>query len=189
MKPTLQQANQVLNLISQKDPSEKQLQALFASGLLSDLLDADTSRTDREKFRELLGLNMIAIGVSDISDLQPPYAGWKVIKQAAIPIGTVTLKLTEFLEKGETVEGEEMLKRAVTHFFMFGLRHANALLAKADRIPEKWRQYCCVFPGTICEDPSGIQRVPCLRFGRRWYLVWIELNRTWGRGDCLVVCK
>lgn len=72
-KATLKQANQVLNLISQKDPPSDQLQALFASGLLSDLLDANVDSVDRDKFRELIGLKPFlpefTIGMSDVSDL------------------------------------------------------------------------------------------------------------------------
>ena len=54
---TLAQGNQVLNLILQKDVPCEQLQELLASGLLSDLLDANIQQVDRVKFREVLGLS------------------------------------------------------------------------------------------------------------------------------------
>ena len=53
-KSTFGQALQALNLIHAKDPSSERLTALYNSGLLSDLLDADPTKIDREAFRASL---------------------------------------------------------------------------------------------------------------------------------------
>ena len=106
-KATLKQANQILNLISQKDSSSQQLQALYASGLFSDLLDANVDQVSREKFREMLGLKPLlpsfTIGVRDTSDIQPPYDDREVLEDAKSPIGTLELKLAELLLELRTV--------------------------------------------------------------------------------------
>ena len=55
-KSTFGQALQALNLIHAKDLSSERLTALYNSGLLSDLLDADPAKINREAFRaSLLG--------------------------------------------------------------------------------------------------------------------------------------
>lgn len=53
---TLAQGNQVLNLILQKKKSAEELQELFTSGLLSDLLDADPKSVKRREFQRFLRL-------------------------------------------------------------------------------------------------------------------------------------
>ena len=54
---TLAQGNQVLNLILQKRTPSKQLQKLLASGLLSDILDANLENgVNRNTFRSVIGL-------------------------------------------------------------------------------------------------------------------------------------
>ena len=55
--PTLAQGNQVLSLILQKIQSSSQLQFLFASGILSDLLEVDARGVNRGNFRIFLGLD------------------------------------------------------------------------------------------------------------------------------------
>ncbi len=59
------------------DTPSEQLQALFASGLLADLRDADISKVDREKFRRML----------DLGPLNPRPLNTKFLKV----LGTVTL--------------------------------------------------------------------------------------------------
>lgn len=54
MKSTLDQAKQVLNLFSQKNLSEEELQKLFSSGLLSDILDCDPEKVNRGHLQKLL---------------------------------------------------------------------------------------------------------------------------------------
>lgn len=54
MKATLGQAAKLLQLIVQSGKTEEELQELYASGLLTDLLKADVKRVDRNKFQQLL---------------------------------------------------------------------------------------------------------------------------------------
>lgn len=53
---TLKQARKVLDLIADKEVPEDQLQKLLESGLLADLLDANTEAVNREDFRRAIGL-------------------------------------------------------------------------------------------------------------------------------------
>ncbi len=68
---TLPQAVQVLDLIRKKEISLEQLQALLASGLLADLLDADVGKINRSDFRKFCGL-----GPTDAKDLPT----WKTLR-------------------------------------------------------------------------------------------------------------
>lgn len=133
---------------------------------------------------------IFTIGVSDTSDIQPPYGDWKVLEDSIGPTGILELKLAEFLEKGETsVSGEEMLKRAKKKGFTPGLRHAKAFLANEDRIPKELRRNFLVFPGTVCGF-SGGRSVPFLYWcGSRWCLDWGCLGLEWFGSGRLVVCK
>src|SRR4051812_16721051 len=56
---TLRQGNQVLNLILQQETPREQLQKLFATGLLSDLLSGNLDGVNRNHFRKMLGLRPI----------------------------------------------------------------------------------------------------------------------------------
>ena len=194
MSATLKQANQFLNLISQKDKSSVELQALYASGLLSDLLDADVSQVDREKFRELLGIKSflpLTIRVSDTSDVEPPFRGWKILKDAKTPIGTLRLKLAEFLKRGESsVIGMEMLRRSDRYGFTLGLRHAKALLAKEDSIPKEWQKYSLVFLGTVGEGSIGGRFIPRLCWDRdHWSSDWLAPGSDYDGNFRIVVCE
>ena len=53
---TLAQANHFLTLINQKGVQAEQLQELYESGLLADLLDANVGEVNRDDFRKLCGL-------------------------------------------------------------------------------------------------------------------------------------
>ena len=54
-KATLPQARKLLELIAINHVSEKQLQQLFESGLLTDLIVANVSKVDRATFIRVLG--------------------------------------------------------------------------------------------------------------------------------------
>ena len=57
MKPaTLKQAGKVLKLVEETEIPLEQLQKLLASGLLSDLLNANMDEINRDEFRKLCGL-------------------------------------------------------------------------------------------------------------------------------------
>jgi len=53
------QAANLLTLVSNRGTSSEQVQKLYSSGLLADLLDANVDKVNREEFRKLLGLGPI----------------------------------------------------------------------------------------------------------------------------------
>lgn len=56
---TLKQANKILDLV--KNVPREQVQKVIASGLLSDLLNANVDAIDRDVFRQLVGLKKIPV--------------------------------------------------------------------------------------------------------------------------------
>jgi len=58
-KATFGQALQALNLIHAKDPTAERLTALYNSGILADVLDADLSKVERDAVRAALKLGSI----------------------------------------------------------------------------------------------------------------------------------
>lgn len=191
MKPaTLKQAAKILSLF--EDTPGKQIQAILASGLLADVRDANVASVNRDEHRKVLGLMALSPATLTIQvmprELKPPYDGWKLVENAGSPAGTLTLCLAEFLECGEKfVSGEVMRERAKKHNWVLGEVHARALLDAQDRIPEDWRLFYLVFPGTIWRCPEGRFRVRYLYWGgRRWGLDWVWLERSWYRGVRLV---
>ncbi len=60
---TLSQGNEILNLILKKRVPASQIQALLESGLLSDILDANTEEIDRFEFLRFVGLRNKAMSV------------------------------------------------------------------------------------------------------------------------------
>lgn len=94
--------------------------------------------------------------------------GWKLKNDREIRDGEFILELLDFFQKKEShVSGNELVKRAKEKDALFGQRHAEALLRNKDKIPEKWRKYVLVFPGTVWRDSRGDLRVPCLRWHDR----------------------
>lgn len=65
---TLRQASQVLSLLSKKGTSRGQVQKLFTSGFLSDLLDANLDNVDRDEFRKMLGLIKLKTSTTILSN-------------------------------------------------------------------------------------------------------------------------
>lgn len=123
----------------------------------------------------------VAIHVSETGTLQPPYEGWELVEDAAIPVGTLELELAEFLKPGEnSIRGTEIRERAKKSDPMLGERLARALLEKQERIPENWRKFYLVFPGTVWRYRDGRLGVPYLDwYGGRWYLYFRWLERDW----------
>lgn len=87
-------------------------------------------------------------------------------------------ELADFLKKGEKgVLGEEMMARAKDK--SLGQLHAEAMLRNAPAIPEDYRRYILVFPGTMWLDDNGSFRVPCLYCRKGdWSLVFTCLEIT-----------
>ncbi len=88
--------------------------------------------------------------------------GWKLLEDVPL-VGTPTLELAEFLRDGESyVKGEVMLSRAKELGNMASQRHAERMLACAGQIPESWRDFYLVFPGTVWQGTIGDRYVPYL---------------------------
>lgn len=79
---TLKQAGKVLKLVEETEIPLEQLQKLLASGLLSDLLNANVDEMNRDEFRKLCGLSPVVFPI------------WKTIK-----IGTSLLRTAEDFRK------------------------------------------------------------------------------------------
>lgn len=74
-KGTFGQAQQVLNLIIQKGLTTEQIHALYCSGLLSDLLEADVKNVNREEFQKVIGIYSDYFIQPDRS-VKPKYPNW-----------------------------------------------------------------------------------------------------------------
>jgi hypothetical protein len=71
--PTFDQAFQLLSVVREADKTLEGLQALYATGLLSDLLKTeDPAKVDREAFRKLLGFDpssfRVKMGAAETTD-------------------------------------------------------------------------------------------------------------------------
>ena len=129
----------------------------------------------------------VAIQVSAVV-LQPPYEGWELVDNDPNPVGTLELELSEFLEPGEKyVEGDVMRDRAKKSGLMLGEQHARALLEQQECIPEAWRKFYLVFPGTVWRGRGGGLSVPYLYwYGGRWDLGFGWLGGGWVSGGRFV---
>ncbi len=115
--------------------------------------------------------------------------GWKYLSDTKEPTGELALELVEFLKEGETfINGEELIKRAEEKHILLGQRHAEALLKNQGTIPEEWRRYYLVFPGSVLQIiPRGARRVPYLSWdGRRWCLLFHWFGNDFHSGGRLV---
>lgn len=61
---TLDQAKHILVLFGQKKLSKEDMNVLFKSGILSDLLDANLSQVNRDDFRRALGLHSLSMKIN-----------------------------------------------------------------------------------------------------------------------------
>lgn len=116
--------------------------------------------------------------------------GWKLLSDVPHD-GNPTLELAEFLHDDEShVNGEVMLSRATELELMAGQRHAERMLGQVGQIPESWRTFVLVFPGTVWRDTHG-RSVPFLDWtGDEWHLYWGWLDNGWFRNGRLVsLCK
>lgn len=110
---------------------------------------------------------------------------WSDVKE---PTGELTLELVEFLEKGEnSIGGEVLVRRAKQKNVLLGQRHAEALLENQGTIPQKWRKYYLVFPGSVLQDSTGHRIVPIICWGGGcWYLDFLWLKRIFSSDARLV---
>ena len=116
--------------------------------------------------------------------------GWTLIEDVSEPgeISISSLELLSFLKSGESfVSGNTMADCAKENGANLGQRQAEYLLSHQEDIPQEWRQYYLVFPGTVWQAAHGYRGVPCLGWdGGRWDLRFGWLGSVWDAGDRLV---
>ncbi|GEM_PF-2137483 len=102
--------------------------------------------------------------------------------------GEVMFELTEFLKSSESwVKGTVMADRAKELGANPGQKHAEWLEEHQDRIPEEFRKFHLIFPGTLWRDARGDRSVPCLGWGGgRWCLYFFWLGGGWHSGGRLL---
>lgn len=166
--PTFYQAQHLLTLVKEKGLPAEQLQALFDSGLLADLLDANVEAVDRDLFRKHLGLTPVELRFTlDYSmSLQEMIAAGQYdwvnpdITAKRFPLtgkGTHDL-VGKLIHLNRPVSSEEV----VAELDKMGLRPATIeeLLAFG-AAPDLQRNFPVLALGSSCLVDSG-RRVACL---------------------------
>jgi len=107
-----------------------------------------------------------------VAKIDRDMTGWTCLEPVGAEEGEFEPTLCEFLREGEnSINGEEMIRRAKEQGVLTGLRHAEAMLRNQERIPVEWRKHYLVFP-EVWQGPGGGRNVFYLYWGgRRWYLV------------------
>ncbi len=93
--------------------------------------------------------------------------GWQLIEDALEPeeISAAEIELALFQDEDEeTLFGDDAVERMAERPNKLGQRHAEYLLDRQDEIPEEFRRYSLVFPGTVWLSPDGNHQVPCATF-------------------------
>jgi hypothetical protein len=91
--------------------------------------------------------------------------GWELLEDATEParISGETIELVPILnEEDGYILGEEMVERTRALAGRLGQRHAEHFLDNPQEIPESFRQYSLIFPGTIWVGKDRNHHVPCL---------------------------
>lgn len=103
--------------------------------------------------------------------------GWDNVENVEL-VGDPTLELAEFLKEDEFyVSGYAIRERAKAMNGLTGQLHAERLLGQQETIPNEWRQFYLLFPGTVWHYSDGDMCIPYLGWdGSRWYLDWCWLD-------------
>ena len=119
--------------------------------------------------------------------------GWTLLEEGQLDKKQETLEIISFLENGESyVTGTLMRKRAIKMGGLVGQHHAEQILKQVSDIPDEWKKWYLVFPGTTWRNPDGDVCVPYLFFyGDEWVLDFRRVgNDGWNVYDRVVrVCK
>lgn len=182
---TLGQAAKILSLFS--ETSSEQVQAILASGLLTDLRDANIAGVDRNAFRQVVGLkhlnsSLLTVGYKVAPSLVKLRVDTHLDRKdvATIDLSRVERVLT--LRPGENrISGHENLKRLkATGKTLLDVRVLEELLKNSHLIPEEWKNGITFFWGTIFFGSDGGPCVVDLYWGGDrwcWYDRW--LNDDW----------
>ncbi|MCX6763464.1 MAG: hypothetical protein NTZ97_01890 [Candidatus Moranbacteria bacterium] len=109
---------------------------------------------------------------------------WKIIKDSKIESKDKVLRLKNPFKKKSAakkivriLKGTELMKRVEEMIWKpAGRAHAMKAL-KNNIIPEDWKNYYLLFPGTIWEDENGDLHIMALYWdGRKWNRIfeWVE---------------
>ena len=173
--PTFDQAFQLLSVVREADKNLEGLQALYTTGLLSDLLKAENpAKVDREAFRKLLGFDpssfRVKMGAAETTDEIAAYLnanGFNYVNEW-INQKNFPLKAKEIPEDDEVViydpgtsfteeEGLAILKRegllrpTYEHGLRFAREHGTTTTSA--------KKPFVIFLHEPWQDPSGNRRV------------------------------
>ena len=202
-----QQAANLLTLVSNKGTPAGQIQRLYSSGLLADLLDANVDEVDRAEFRKVLGLGPVRKIVSfekkpepvpDIivrvdRSIRPVYPDWmKLVMHpeleptgpAEYELGTINHWLHDGQKNGRCMEGHklyEYLKENGMLESCLSLRDGEEIQKKGIAVFRKFFQGKAVFLWkSVVQNRDGDFRVPYLCKTGGWVvMVWSWLDSNW----------
>jgi hypothetical protein len=171
-KPTFGQALQALNLINAKEPSLERLDALYASGILSDLLDPAACLDDRNAIRAALKLG---VALPESTTLSVDYSRSLEAMIAAGNYDWTNSDITakRFLVAGSGIEQFEIKlfhfdrpmssETAVETIKAAGWEPGQIehLLAFGEKYPQEQRKYPIIALGSVVEV-DGRHYVPYL---------------------------
>ena len=170
-KATFGQALQALNLIHAKDPSLERLDALYGSGILSDLLDP-TACLDRNAIRVALKLGValpeqLTLSVDYSRSLEVMIAAshydWKNDDITAKRFPVVGKGVEQFEAKVFHFDRTMSSEAVVDAIKVDGWEPSKIehLLAFGEKYPEEQRKYPIIALGSVAEV-RGFRSVPCL---------------------------
>ena len=93
--------------------------------------------------------------------------GWELLEDQPEPdrISADSVELAIFIEEGEPdLIGEDMVEHVLAIPSKLGQRHAEYLMDHPQVIPEEFRRYSVIFPGTVWTDSVGNHYVPYIRY-------------------------
>ena len=165
------QAANLLTLVSDKGTPAEQIQRLYSSGLLADLLDANVDEVNRDEFRKVLGLGPVRKIVSSekkpepVPDtivrvdrsIRPVYPDWvKTVMHPELEptglveydLGAVDPWLHDGQKNGRSMEGNELyeyLKEKKMLESCLSLRDGEEIQKKGIAVFRKFFQGKAVF--------------------------------------------
>jgi hypothetical protein len=93
--------------------------------------------------------------------------GWQLQVDESEPakISADSIELAIFIEEGQPdLIGEDMVEHLLAIPSKLGQRHAEYLIDHQGVIPEEFRRYSVIFPGTVWTDSVGNHYVPYIKY-------------------------